>query len=251
MPSPEDLTVEQAGGRLELPAEGVALRASRLVDVDLSGQKLAVLKAFGSRLEGCDLSGVAVRAGSLSAGADRTVWKGCRFRRADLRGALPGTARFEECAFEDTRVEGWICRNADFVGCTFTGTLRDVVFSGRTITTTVPTGDAGANEIRDNDFHAAALVGVEFVRGIDLWAQRLPDGAEYVRIRDAPAAVARAQEVVAGWTDPEDREAAERMLRAFTIRGYEDQQEIFTRRDRPAVPEAVRERVWSLLLSER
>jgi hypothetical protein len=250
MPAPEEMTVDVAGGRLELPAAGVVLRASRLVDVDLSAQRPAVFKAFASTFEWCDLTGASLRAGSMGAGAEPTVWRGCRFRKSDLRGILPGTARFEECLFDGARLDGWLCRNAEFVGCTFSGTLREIVFSGRPIATTVVTAGGGdPNEIRGNDFSGAVLEGVEFVRGIDLAAQRLPAGPEYVRVPDARGAVERALRAVAGWSDGAEREAAERMLRRFTTRGYEDQQDIFTRRDRPpGVPDGVRERVWSLLL---
>lgn len=248
MPAHEEMTVDVAGGRLELPAAGVVLRGSRLVDVDLSGQRPAVFKAFSSTFERCDLTGASLRAGSMSAGPEPTLWRGCRFRKSDLRGVLPGTARFEECVFEDARLDGWLCRNADFVGCTFSGTLREIVISARPIATTVARA-GGPNEIRGNDFAGTVLDGVEFVRGVDLPAQRLPAGPEYVRVPDAPAAVERALRAVAGWPDGVEREAAERMLRRFTTRGYEDQAEIFTRRDRPAgVPDADRERVWSLLL---
>jgi hypothetical protein len=250
-----NLTVDLAGGRLELPAGGVALRGCRLVDVDCSGQEVAVFKSFGSVFERCDFAAVRFAAGSMSAGAVRTTWRRCTFLRSDLRGVLPGTARFEDCRFEDARLEGWICRNADFVGCTFAGTLREVVFSGRALRTTVgsPAGGGadGPNDFRGNDFSAAVLEGVELVRGIDLSQQLLPGGPEYVRVADAPASVDRATRAVDAWPDGHEREAARRMLRSFAVRGYEDQSEIFARRDAPAgVPESVRERVWSLLLGD-
>ena len=250
MPTAADLTVQQAGGRLELPAAGVTLRGSRLEDVDLSGQRVAVLSCAGSEFDRCDLSGLRAGGGSMSTGPVRTTWRGCTFRRSDLRKVRPGTARFESCIFEEARLEGWLCLSADFVACTFAGLLRDVTFSGHPVPSVLDNRPAPQwNEFRDNDFSAAELELVAFVRGVDLSAQTLPEGPQYVRVPEAPATVATAIAAVEEWPEAAERDAALQMLRSFSSRGYEEQQEIFTRRDQPTrVPESVRARVWALLV---
>jgi hypothetical protein len=221
-----------------------------LTGVDLGHQKVGTFHATACVFDECDLSALQASAGSMSNGPVPTVWRCCRFDGVDLRGVLPGRARFEACTFTAPRLDQWLCMSADFVDCVFTGELREVLFSGHPVTIPGVAGVAGAprrNEFHGNDFSAALLHHVEFVNGIDLSRQRLPAGPAYLVVGDAPAAVARAQTSVASWP-PDDREAATRMLHELTTRGYDEQQEIFAQRDWPGfVPDAIRSRVWGLL----
>lgn len=49
-----------------------------------------------------------------------------------------------------------------------------------------------SNEIHGNDFAGAELIGVSFRFGVDLTAQKLPTGDDYLYLPDAEAAVRRA-----------------------------------------------------------
>ena len=243
-------TLTMDGGRLELPDAGVELRQCQLRHVDIGDQRTAVLKVAGSLLEDCVVSGLVAAAGSMSVGEPQSVWRRCTFHGGDLSAVLPGTARFENCTFDHTAIDGWLCRAAEFIECTFIGPLRQVTFGGTLLATTVTPPDARrVNEFRGNDFSATELRGVEFVRGIDLATQALPEGPEYVLIDDAPHAVAAAMAGVERWPDGERRAAALRALRRFTTRGYEQQRDIFTRRDSMAggLDPATRDLLWSML----
>jgi hypothetical protein len=220
--------------------------------MDLSGADVALFDAAGATFQRCDFRRAVLRHGTLG-GAPGTVYRDCRFERADLRGVHPGGARFEGCEFADVRLEKWLCFTAEFVGCRFAGRLAEVVFRGRVF----PPGSALAggrerNEFAGNDFTAAELVGVAFVGGIDIGAQRLPDGPQYVRVPSAPDRIARARGEIRGWPAEEAR-AATVLLDFYSRRGYEEQAELFVRRDSLTriVPAAVRKRIWAVLLADR
>ena len=240
--------VRQVGGRLDAE-EVVRLRDAELVDVDLGNLRLRHFEVLSGTLVGCEFTRFAARGGRMS-GVERPVtYRRCRFHDADLRGVRPGPARFEECTFDDVRLDGWICHQTEFVGCRFVGELRDIAFWGETIPQAmVERLDRASNEFSGNDFRSAALTDVRFVGGIDLANQKLPCGPEYVHVDHLADRVSAARSAVAVWDEATEREAAMGMLTSLSQAGYESQGAFFGRRSEvERVAADVRDRVWNLL----
>jgi hypothetical protein len=137
-------------------------------------------------------------------------------------------------------IRQWFTFAADLVECRFAGRLNGVVFNGRDDT------GRGKNEFVGNDFREADLDDVDF-RDIDLDAQLLPQGDEYIRLRDLQKRVKAVRKDVKTWPQGAARTNAEEMLR-FVESVYEDEPDIFTKRsflldmaDSPEVGEHVLE----------
>jgi hypothetical protein len=244
--------LRQNGGRLEVDGDELRLREAELVDVDLSGLRLEDLTVLGSTLERCDLSGLKAKHGRMSGVEVPTVYRDCTFTKSDLRAVNPGPARFERCVFESTRIDKWLCFDTEFVDCRFSGRLTDMVFFGAPVSGPMRKRlNRSVNAFSGNDFREAELRLVAFRGGIDLRAQLLPNGEEYVFVPDLPERLVRARERVEAWPDDGKggaRDRALRMLQRLATGGYELQRDYFGRRDDfRSVPADVRERVWALL----
>lgn len=251
MPSPV-ISSELRGGRFTPAPDGGIFRGARVTDVDFSGLRIRHFQVEQSSFIDCDFSRAHVANGNLGLASPPSIYRRCRFDGADLRGVRPGAARFEGCRFDGARLDGWLCFVTEFIDCHFAGPLREMMLSGRPYPP-ARMEDLGRprNEMHGNDFRATELMGVEFIRGIDIDAQLMPDGEAYVRVPQAPARIAAARREIERWPDPSARAYAESMLHFYSIRGYEEQETIFTRRDVPGtVPVDVRERVWAMLSSD-
>lgn len=150
----------------------------------------------------------------------RSTYHDCTFDHVDFGiaggGAHPGDARFEGCTFKHCTFRHFNADQADFVDCTFLGTINSAWFHGD--------GQPGAGEQRHNTFSGndltrAKLRRVEF-RGVDLRSSHLPDGPEYVRIDDFRAKARQVRLLLAGWPDDE-RQNAEWLLRLYEERWSE------------------------------
>jgi len=223
-----------------------------VTSVDFSGLRIRHLQVEQSSFIDCDFSRAHLANGNLGLASPPSTYLRCRFDGADLRGVRPGAARFEGCRFDGARLDGWLCFVTEFIDCHFAGPLREMVVSGRPFPP-ARTEDLGRsrNAVYGNDFRAAELMGVEFVRGIDVDAQLMPEDDAYVRVPQAPARIGAARREIEQWPDPSARALAESMLSFYSIRGYDEQETIFTRRDLPGtVPAQVRERIWAMLSTE-
>jgi len=114
-----------------------------------------------------------------------------------MRGAKAGFARFEDCIFEDSRLDGWLATNAEFVRCTFVGKLTDAVFFGRPDLIGRWLSRRRINEFAGNDFEQASVWNVDFRYGVALELQRLPADPDLVVIPDAVARADRLQRAAA------------------------------------------------------
>jgi len=84
--------------------------------------------------------------------------------------------------------------------------------------------------------------------GIDIAAQRWPQSPEYIWLDRVAERFARARKEIEAWSSESDRKSGLEMLYLYSHYGYEEQQELFTRRDNlPTVPRKIRDRVWDLL----
>ena len=232
------VTGQHIGERID-GRHGLEVEAAILQDCDLSRQRVPEFGANGATFERCDFS--RTRLGGTFGYGKGAVYRDCRFVRADLSRAEPGIARFERCDFDGARIDGWFGSQTEFVECRFTGDLRRMRFYG----TVDPPEVAEAigrekNAFVGNDFAAADLTDVDFVGGIDLRAQRLPTGPEYVLIDDLPERLRLTEQVVSGWPAGRERTVALEEVAVLRV-VYRDQPSIYWRRNQ-TIPEF--ERIW-------
>ena len=156
-----------------------------VVDESVSGarfrrQKVDTWRVESAEITDCAFEHVTVGAallalpqGSASVIRDCT-FVDCRFGGRGPRGVGSlGAIRFERCEFVGGSIHGWLGHGADFVDCTFAGSLSEVTFFGR-IDDPDERGQTGkdCNTVVGNDFRRAELRGVGFRCGVDLGAQR-------------------------------------------------------------------------------
>jgi hypothetical protein len=206
--------------------------------VDFSGLSFSAFGAEACQFIDCDFSRVQVEWLPL-------VGDGSRFLRCCFDGARIGDfgdVELIECDFTDAHLNGWFTWGADVIDCRFAGRLEGVVFTATDI------DGRGRNDIRGNDFRDADLVDVDFRNGVDLDKQLFPESDEYLRIRDLPGALMRAQEDVERWPRDERRQALEAL--DLIARVESGQPDVFTRREfliDCADDRAIGERVVALL----
>lgn len=161
----------------------------------------------------------------------RSIFRDCRFDRARLKDVMPGDATFERCSFRAANLNGWFTHSADLVDCVFSGVMRDVTFFG--------SFDGRVNAFRGNDFSAADLVGVGFRFGIDLAANRLPAGDNYVLLDRVGLRCRWAREQVDGWADTRAQQHAFALLSDFE-KDAVTQDPMYLRLDEPFYSEVTR-----------
>lgn len=86
------------------------------------------------------------------------------------------------------------------------------------------------NEFHGNDFSRMSLRDSDFRTGIDLTQQILPDGDEYLLLRDARQAVVRARAEVSRWEDDGARQGALGLLRVLMEDVAGGQEQLLLRR---------------------
>ncbi|MBP2328479.1 hypothetical protein JOF56_008864 [Kibdelosporangium banguiense] len=192
----------------DVPADRLILDAVELDDADFSGRDLKYAGVVnGSTLTRCDFSRSKFTSGSLGAGYETSTFVECVFDRCTMKDLSPGRATFVNCSFRDVKIRNFFCHTAQFVDCTFTGRIRKAIFSARPTATTRNLG-RDRNEYRGNDFSGARLEDTSFRGGIDLDLQRLPEGSEYLIVRNAGDVLERAVEYVAAWSEEDLRQDA-------------------------------------------
>jgi hypothetical protein len=192
----------QVGEDLVLPD------AVDLKEADFSGRRFDYLSiGEGSRLVGCDFRRIRVTGGGLGGGKRPTVYQECVFDGARLQNVIPGRASFVSCSFRDVTITDLRCHSAEFVDCVFSGQLKTVIFNGR-VTNPDPELGRSVNAFQGNDFREADLRDVEFRTGIDLDRQLLPDGPEYLLVREAAVVLEEAWKAANTWPPGDDRRDA-------------------------------------------
>ncbi|MCK2217508.1 hypothetical protein MF672_027500 [Actinomadura sp. ATCC 31491] len=207
------------------------LSGARIDGADYSGRRLAfVTVANGSRLTGCDFRGVHATDGCLGAGLRPSVYTGCVFDGATLRGPGldPGRATFISCSFREASLIRLSFLDAEFVDCVFSGRIEGVTFSAEPWARDAELGRT-VNRYEGNDFSAARMTDVDFRGGVDLDRQRLPQG--HLVLRDAAARLDAAAREIAAWADPADRDEAESTLETLRFDVDGGQRDLFTDRE--------------------
>lgn len=192
--------------------EEIVVNHEQVVGADYSGLSLDKFSAQGSTFTDCKFDRIKVGHASFGAGTEESRYVRCSFDRAALT-FLGGYVRFVGCTFRNARFIDPSSDYLEFVDCSFTGRitglqlrgaphrgqnrydagLRGLARQGRP----EPPGYRElvlrpGNQIHGNDFAGAELVNVSFRFGVDLTAQQLPAGDDYLYLPDAAAAVRRA-----------------------------------------------------------
>ena len=215
------------GKRPVRPGEILSFDGATEYDGDFSNKKVRILGAEGSRFIRCKFENTEAKNAQLGGGRIQSEYIECSFDGSKLP-LFAGRARFERCTFRNADLSGWMCFAVEVVDCVFSGTIRDSFFNG-----TVPPGDRDIgrikNEFHGNDFTHAQLIGVSFRTGIDLKAQLLPSGPEYLYLTDAPSTIRHLRAVVEEWKDAEKRTFANARLNVFENAVEGGQQQLLLR----------------------
>jgi hypothetical protein len=232
----------------------VALDRATLEDVDFRKVRVERFALRGCTFVRCDFREIRFdrKLQQLLSSPRQSVFRECRFDRADLRSADPSQSRFERCTFDGAVIEKWSAGCAEFVECRFAGPIVRSRFFGR------PWGPEAAhldpprtvNEFRGNDFRKADLVETVFVMGIDVKGQRWPEREEYVRLDRIHQRLTRARAEILRWKQLEERNAALDLLQAMSVL-YVQQNDVIAKRVDPSssAPPELQRRIWDLLAS--
>ena len=186
----------------------IVLRGGRVAGEDFSGRHLRQFSPEGVYFERCSFNDVVIDSASLGAGVRDSHYVDCTFDGARLRMFSPGYARLERCSFRNVRIVDFFCMGVELVDCTFSGTVKNGCIRGLVPDEHVASLGRRRNEVTGNDFSGLRLINFDFWGGVDLTAQKLPSGPDYLYIADYPAAVRRAREAMLSEPDLEFRREA-------------------------------------------
>jgi uncharacterized protein YjbI with pentapeptide repeats len=207
--------------------EWISVTHENVVGADYSGLSLDKFSAQGSTFEDCRFNRTKVGDSSFGAGMEQSLYVRCSFDRASLT-FLGGYVRFVGCTFRNTRFIRSSADYLEFVDCSFTGRITGLEMRGaphegqhrfdsnvRALARQGKPEPPGyreialrdRNEIQGNDFAGAELVKVSFRFGVDLSAQKLPVGDDYLFLPDGETAVLRALAALAQDPSPEAAKA--------------------------------------------
>jgi hypothetical protein len=251
LPPSRDISSLRAGTRFAAAGPRVRFQPGIYRAIDFRDYDFDYFLAFaGARFVQCDFSGARFADGSVLSAGGPVEYIDCHFDRSTVGDCQTGRARFLRCTFESARL-GFISDCASFVECTFSGRLHDTTFNGRPWG---PCADVMPREerleFRGNDFTRAELYLVVFRYGVDLSAQRLPEGSEYVRVTTFPRQLHLAKGEVARWDD-DTKEPALAFLE-WLEDTYLDQPDVYARRVEPGIQfkAEIQAKIWGLLARE-
>lgn len=204
--------------------EHVALR-----DHNFSGIKHKRWRVVESRFERCRFEGLRVEDFSFGSGRKMSEYVECSFDGSRIKALIPGRVRFIRCSFRNVRLRDWICRDAEFIDCVFSGNLSEINFDAKVWPSDQLQLGRDHNTYRGNDFSGAKLKGVAFKGGVNLLDQRLPQGEGYLLLEQAEPVIQEALARVLAWPSSEERHIAKTDLEIYL--------------------DYIREGQWQLLLS--
>lgn len=232
-------------------AQNVHFERATADEIDFTATHFWAFSTSGSKFSRCSFRQATFEGGGLGGGR-QSIYVDCTFDEADLTNIDLGNVRFEGCSFRRAAIRDWAADAAEFIDCIFAGPIQDSRFCGRPVGIWGATGTAtlkrSRNAFSGNDFASAQLIGCEFIYGIDLSAQRWPDGPEYVRLDRWPERVGLARHLVAEWP-PAARRDAEAILNIYSRDGYDEQDEIFADKYNLGFDRGVVDRTWGTLAS--
>ena len=170
---------------------------------------------WGTRFSDCNFSRADLRnsnIGGASHQGKNMEYINCHWAEGKLKDAVLSGAAYRNCFFENVTLAEEQIAECAFVNCTFSGTLKDIMFDGRKRDSESPWAvrpDAAV----DCDFSSCTFEGVEFL-GIDTRKLRLPNTGQRVAHISAVARRALA------WAETADLEDNERSYLRMYWRGY-------------------------------
>jgi hypothetical protein len=215
---------------------------------DFSGRKLVQFSAAGCRFTNSDFTLMSIDDGAFGAGRDRSEYLDCHFDGSRITFGPGGHARFVRCSFGDVDLRDWMCSTVELVDCTFSGVLRTAVFNGTVPREQQKSVGRDRNDFRGNDFSACRLIDVGFRTGIDLEAQRLPTGPDYLYVHRADRALAAARTKVDAWADAGKRSQIAGFMRLLEMNVAGGQSQLFLSADTySSVDRGVLDEVFEIL----
>lgn len=148
----------------------------------------------------CDFTKASFRDARL--GERASLYQDCLFDRTDLRVLLFFAPRFRNCVFQDCKFEALLAASS-FEGCTFRGTLHNVVFSDESEWPQARGERRGTrpphNTMRDVDFQSAQFRFVGFRGGLDLSTVEIPQDGRHFLFDRWPERLRQAERAAASW----------------------------------------------------
>lgn len=228
LPIPSRLArFEAAGWFLEELTETFQFRKVTLAGLDLSGSFLQSLRFYGchirdcsligahcqdwrlwdTKVVDCDFGGANLRGSAVGTGTADVLsnsWVNVNFGSSDFRVGACSFARFEGCNFTKAKLESVRFDHCALSRCRFAGTLRNVIFDGRSFD-----GLPRAELLNEVDFSAARFEGTEF-KGYDLSHVQFADDGNLRVLRNARPVERIALSLIA-----DGNSMAERVLRGI------------------------------------
>ncbi|GAA1767553.1 hypothetical protein GCM10009681_43280 [Luedemannella helvata] len=177
-----------------------------------------------------------------------TYLRDCVFDNFKVKSLSTGYSRFENCVFKNASIGEWHAEYTELVDCEFSGKLKRAIFYGRphnprgrveadakhrSLHGLPPQSDAyrdavlrERNEFSGNDFSRAVFSDVEFVKGVDLSKQRLPEEGRLV-LYDAEPILRAAADDVSHWNDGNEKSKAEFILERLLGRVNDGQSQLY------------------------
>lgn len=142
-------------------------------------------------------AGLRIVDGSFGGGLQMSELVDCTFDGCRLSIPVPGRVRFTRCRFVNVWMSTWICRNAEFDSCSFSGKLSKVVFDAALLPSERVSLGRESNMYRNNDFRDCVFRDVSFRGGVNLDPGLMPVEEGGIFLPDAAGALSHALDRVA------------------------------------------------------
>lgn len=192
-------------------------------DMDYSGKSGKIWEIHKSRLVRCLFRNLKVDDFCFGSGNGMSEFVDCSFDGSKIKALNPGKVRFVRCSFRNVRLTKWICTEAEFIDCVFTGTLKEINFNAHLSEFGQKKLGRVFNRYEGNDFTGAKLSGVAFMGGVNLLDQKLPEGDGHLFLEEAEPVLVAALSRVDSWPESPENKAVrshlELKLESYVLRG--------------------------------
>lgn len=160
------------------------LKNKEYFNEDFSGKDLLGFYIMESCFHSCKFENLIVKCMCFGGGKKQSVYTNCSFNRSELNGPTGGNARFENCTFHDMILTDFYFHKCEFINCSFTGKLRQIVFQSRIYQDDLSLTNRDKNEFSENNFIGAEFSDVRFEGEVDFSKLQLPKTDKYIMIRN-------------------------------------------------------------------
>lgn len=155
-----------------------------------SGKSVSKFLAVESEFIDCQFENMRIKDVCFGAGGKQSRYINCSFDNSVFSSNAPGVARFENCSFQNVKIKKFFCVDIEMINCILSGEIVQGNFVGARHRVD---GSMSVNGFHGNDFTDLRLDDADFIR-IDLTAQRLPVGSDYLIILDAKDFLSKTRE---------------------------------------------------------